>query len=335
MLNTQLYFAGSAPLKVDEYLVEKGYNRLFSQLNDRSRLKRWMGYKDQHPGMKLFVDSGAFSAYTKGKEIDLDDYIAYLNEYGRYFDVMVQVDYIPGKSNVVQDRQVYLDAPRVSWENFLHMRERLDKSLWDRFIPVFHEGEDFSWLENMLRYKDADGRPLQYIGISPHTETTTDRRLVFCKEVFQRIKRINPEVKTHGFGMTALNILQYIDFTSVDSTTWLKGAIYGTVLIPRHNKLAAMNVGERTTGAQDHFCWLGAEAKEEVCRIIEEAGFSTERLRKIDPTRDAEEIMDDGVEDITNNIAVRQMFNAASMIRYLHDTPFLGLPKSARRIGNR
>ena len=335
MLNTQLYFAGSAPLKVDEYLVEKGYNRLFSQLNDRSRLKRWMGYKDQHPGMKLFVDSGAFSAYTKGKEIDLDDYIAYLNEYGRYFDVMVQVDYIPGKSNVVQDRQVYLDAPRVSWENFLHMRERLDRSLWDRFIPVFHEGEDFSWLENMLRYKDADGRPLQYIGISPHTETTTDRRLVFCKEVFQRIKRINPEVKTHGFGMTALNILQYIDFTSVDSTTWLKGAIYGTVLIPRHNKLAAMNVGERTTGAQDHFCWLGAEAKEEVCRIIEEAGFSTERLRKIDPTREAEEIMDDGVVDITNNIAVRQMFNAASMIRYLHDTPFLGLPKSARRIGNR
>jgi hypothetical protein len=335
LLNTQLYFAGSAPLKVDEYLVEKGYNRLFSQLNDRSRLKRWMGYKDQHPGMKLFVDSGAFSAYTKGKEIDLDDYIAYLNEYGRYFDVMVQVDYIPGKSNVVQDRQVYLDAPRVSWENFLHMRERLDKSLWDRFIPVFHEGEDFSWLENMLRYKDADGRPLQYIGISPHTETTTDRRLVFCKEVFQRIKRINPEVKTHGFGMTALNILQYIDFTSVDSTTWLKGAIYGTVLIPRHNKLAAMNVGERTTGAQDHFCWLGAEAKEEVCRIIEEAGFSTERLRKIDPTRDSDEIMDDGVEDITNNIAIRQMFNAASMIRYLHDTPFLGLPKSARRIGNR
>lgn len=332
MLNTQLYFAGSAPQEVDEFLVKKGYNRLFSQLNDRSRIKRWMGYKDEHPSMRLFVDSGAFSAYTKGKEIDLDDYIAYLNEYGKYFNVMVQVDYIPGKSNVVQDRQVYLDAPRISWENFLHMRERLDKSLWDRFIPVFHEGEDFKWLENMLTYKDADGNPLAYIGISPHTETTTDRRLVFCKEVFRRIKRLNPQVKTHGFGMTALNILQYIDFTSVDSTTWLKGAIYGTVLVHRHNKLAAMNVGERTTGASDHFCWLGADAKDEVCRLIEDAGFSTEKLRKIDPTRE-NDIPDDGEPDITNSIAMRQMFNAASMIRYLETTDFLGLPKSARHIG--
>ena len=332
MLNTQLYFAGSAPQEVDEFLVKKGYNRLFSQLNDRSRIKRWMGYKDEHPSMKLFVDSGAFSAYTKGKEIDLDNYIAYLNEYGKYFNVMVQVDYIPGKSNVVQDRQVYLDAPRISWENFLHMRERLDKSLWDRFIPVFHEGEDFKWLENMLTYRDADGNPLAYIGISPHTETTTDRRLVFCKEVFRRIKRLNPQVKTHGFGMTALNILQYIDFTSVDSTTWLKGAIYGTILVHRHNKLAAMKVGERTTGASDHFCWLGADAKDEVCRLIEDAGFSTEKLRKIDPTRD-NDIPDDGEPDITNSIAMRQMFNAASMIRYLETTDFLGLPKSARRIG--
>ena len=332
MLNTQLYFAGSAPQEVDEFLVKKGYNRLFSQLNDRSRIKRWMGYKDEHPSMKLFVDSGAFSAYTKGKEIDLDNYIAYRNEYGKYFNVMVQVDYIPGKSNVVQDRQVYLDAPRISWENFLHMRERLDKSLWDRFIPVFHEGEDFKWLENMLTYRDADGNPLAYIGISPHTETTTDRRLVFCKEVFRRIKRLNPQVKTHGFGMTALNILQYIDFTSVDSTTWLKGAIYGTILVHRHNKLAAMNVGERTTGASDHFCWLGADAKDEVCRLIEDAGFSTEKLRKIDPTRD-NDIPDDGEPDITNSIAMRQMFNAASMIRYLETTDFLGLPKSARRIG--
>ena len=332
MLKTQLYFAGSAPQEVDEFLVKKGYNRLFSQLNDRSRIKRWMGYKDEHPDMKLFVDSGAFSAYTKGKEIDLDDYIDYLNVNGSYFNVMVQVDYIPGKSNVVQDRQVYLDAPRISWENFLHMRERLDKSLWDRFIPVFHEGEDFKWLENMLNYRDADGNPLAYIGISPHTETTTDRRLVFCKEVFRRIKRLNPQVKTHGFGMTALNILQYIDFTSVDSTTWLKGAIYGTILVHRHNKLAAMNVGERTTGASDHFCWLGADAKDEVCRLIEDAGFSTEKLRKIDPTRE-NDIPDDGEPDITNSIAMRQMFNAASMIRYLETTDFLGLPKSARRIG--
>lgn len=332
MLNTQLYFAGSAPQEVDEFLVKKSYNRLFSQLNDRSRIKRWMSYKDEQPSMKLFIDSGAFSAYTKGKEIDVDDYIAYLNEYGDYFNVMVQVDYIPGKSNVVQDRQVYLDAPRISWENFLHMREKLNKRLWDRFIPVFHEGEDFKWLENMLNYVDADGNHLAYIGISPHTETTTDRRLIFCKEVFRRIKALNPQVKTHGFGMTALNILQYIDFTSVDSTTWLKGAIYGSILVHRHNKLAAMNVGERTTGAADHFCWLGAEAKEEVCRLIEDAGFSTEKLRKLDPTKEVE-IPDDETPDITNSIAMRQMFNASSMIRYLQTTDFLGLPKSARRIG--
>ena len=46
-----------------------------------------------------------------------------------------------------------------------------------------------------------------------------------------------------------------------------------------------------------------------------------------------EKIPDDGEPDITNSIAMRQMFNAASMIRYLETTDFLGLPKSARRIG--
>lgn len=335
MLKTRLYFAGSAPQEVDEFIVSREWSRLFSQLNDRSRIKKWMEVKDTNPDLHLFIDSGAFSAYTQGREIDLEDYINYLNTYGSYFNVMVQVDFIPGKSNVIQDKDVYLNAPKISWNNFLEMRERLNPDLWDRFIPVFHEGEDFRWLDNMLTWKDpTTGSKLDYVGISPHTETTTQKRLTFCKEVFRHIQKLNPEVKTHGFGMTALNILPYLNFTSVDSTTWLKGAIYGTILIFRHNKLAAMNVGERTTNSSDHFCYLGDEAKREVSRIIEELGFSTEKLWKLKPNMDIEiDNTEEVIPDITNSIAQRQMLNAVSMMKYMQDTEYLGLPKGVRKIG--
>lgn len=349
MLDTTLYFAGSAKLTVDSWLQEKGWSRLMSQLNDRSLIPKWVKFqREVNSAVKIFIDSGAYSAYTKGKEIDVDAYINFLNTYGDAFTVVAQVDFIPGKSNVQQDPDVYTKAPLYSWENYLYMRERLKPELRDKLIPVFHQGENFKWLKNMLDWVDPDtGKHMPYIGISPHTEVTSENRLKFCKEVFHIIKHSsNPNVHTHGFGMTALHLLKYIPFTSVDSTTWLQAAIHGQLLINRQGRLAPVIVSERMLHVDDNFAYQTVSVQTEVIKQIEALGFDSQPVQelikhklpasqrdnhKVEEVDESEPIK--GQETLCNSISVRQLFNATSMMQYLKTMDFQGLPKKARRIG--
>lgn len=351
MLNTTVYFAGSAKLIIDKWLQENGRSRLMSQLNDRNLIPRWVSHqRTVDPNAKIFIDSGAYSAYTKGKEIDVDAYISFLNTYGDAFTVMAQVDFIPGKSNVQQDPTVYTKAPQYSWENYLYMRERLKPELRDKLIPVFHQGEDFKWLLNMLNWVDPEtGRHMPYIGISPHTEVTSDNRLKFCKQVFHIIKSSdNPNVCTHGFGMTALHLLKYIPFTSVDSTTWLQAAIHGQLLVQRGGKLAPVVVSERMLHCDNNFVYQTASIQSEVIKQVEGLGFDSQPLKDLikqklpfaqrTPNKflDVDDTDPEGrKETLCNSISLRQMFNASSMIKYMETTDFLGLPKKTRRIGDK
>ena len=63
----------------DEYLLKKNANRLQSQLIDRANISEW--YEKKSDISKLFIDSGAYTAYTKGTQIDVDDYISYPNNF--------------------------------------------------------------------------------------------------------------------------------------------------------------------------------------------------------------------------------------------------------------
>lgn len=322
-----------------------------SQLNDTNIIPRWTSYfHDGHPETKIFIDSGAYSAYTKGKEVDVDKYLRFLDTNGDAFRVFAQVDFIPGKSNAEQDPDVYTKAPQYSWENYLYMRERLRPDLKDKLLPVFHQGEDFKWLKNMLEWTDPEtGKHMPYIGISPHTEVTSENRLKFCKQVFHIIKESsNPDVQTHGFGMTALHLLKWIPFTSVDSTTWLQAAIHGQLLLIRQGKLAPIVVSERMLHCDDHFVYRSEGIQKEVVRQIEALGYDAEpilnlkskALPKSQRDADADDVVDevdvsDTVGTLADSISLRQMFNADSMMHYLKVTNFEGLPKKARRIGGK
>lgn len=348
MLETKIYFAGSAKLVVDKWLQEQKLPRLMSQLNDRNLIPRWVEHQQkENPDACIFIDSGAYSAYTKGATINVDAYIDWINTYGDAFTVVAQVDFIPGKSNLETDADIYLKAPGLSWENYLYMHERLRPELRDKLIPVYHQGEDFKWLKNMLEWKDPEtGRHMPYIGISPHTEVTSANRLAFCKQVFRIIKQSsNPTVKTHGFGMTALQLLRNIPFTSVDSTTWLQSAIHGQILVHRGGKLSPVVVSERTVHLDNHFIYQAPEIQKEIIRQIEDLGYSadcilelrnlavpkSQRVSGVSEVEDTED--DEKRETLASSISERQMFNALSMQKFLEVNDFQGLPRSARKIG--
>lgn len=347
MLNTKLYFAGSAKLIVDGWLQDKKYPRLMSQLNDRGLIPKWEKYqKEVNPDAFIFIDSGAYSAYTKGATIDVEAYLDWLNAHGDAFTVFAQVDFIPGKSNLETDPDIYLKAPGISWENYLYMRSKLRPELRSKLLYVYHQGEDFKWLQQALDWRDPDtGEKIDYIGISPHTEVTSANRLNFCKKMMNIIKKsTNPEVKYHLFGMTALQLLQYVPATSVDSTTWLQSAIHGQILVHKNGKLAPVVVSERTLHLDNHFIYLAPDVQKEIAAQIKELGWDPEPLyeltkyalpksQRVHAEASTTEEADDGQETLASSISERQMFNAASMQHYLKTTDYIGFPKSARRIG--
>lgn len=263
-----LYFAGSRTKEIDDWLSANNCNRLFSQLNDRRAIKDWCEYESKS---KLFIDSGAHSAHTRGVSLDVDDYIKYVNELDSKVSIFAQVDKIPGTYRKPRTIQEIQEAPKLSWDNYLYMRSRLVSP--DKCLPVFHQGEDFKWLDNMLE-ATFDGKHIPYIGLSPRGDISVKQKEVFIAECFKHIKNSsNPQVKTHAFGMTSLNLLERYPFYSADSTTWLLVAAMGNVMTP----WGVWYCSKRTLTDNNLNC-LPSDALEAVKEYFNSLGFTLEQI---------------------------------------------------------
>lgn len=226
------FFAGTGTKASLDRKRELGSSQLLSQLNERKEAMEWVEYIREHPEYpgKLFIDSGAYSAYTKGKEVDVDDYIKFINETGDAVFVYAQVDKIPQVIGRQPTAEELADAPRQSWENYLYMVKRIKPEYRDKLIPVFHYEEDEKWLRNMLEYTHEDGSHIPYIGLAASTVGSAKDRIKWLSTCFSIIKQSsNPNVMTHGFGTTSLGVIRKFPLTSVDSTTWIQTAVHGQI----------------------------------------------------------------------------------------------------------
>ena len=207
---------------------ENDWPLLYSQINNRGVLEnRWSAPTNG----KLLVDSGAHSAHTKGIKLDLEEYIEYANKHIEQITLYVQVDKIPGVYLMPKTAKDFLEAPELSWENYLYMRERAKDP--NKLVPVFHMGEDLKWLQNMCDYTFSDGSHIPYIGLSPRGDVSLKAKYDFSAECFSVIQSSkNPNVKTHAFGATSLEMLERLPYTSADSTTWVLVSAYGQVWMP-------------------------------------------------------------------------------------------------------
>ena len=220
-----LYFAGECRKDVDKFISGLGVNRLHSHISRPAIVKRWIDLTKDHP-TKLFLDSGAYSAHTRNKVINVDEYIAHINELDQHLTLYAQLDTIPGEFGKPKTLKQLKEAPELSWENYLYMKDKVASR--DKLIPIFHQGEDFKHLKRMLEYRHEDGSPIKYIGISPANDVMTQHKDRWFNQVFGVIQNSsNPHVKTHAFGMTCKPQLEKYPFTSADSTSWLINARYG------------------------------------------------------------------------------------------------------------
>lgn len=203
-------------------------NRLFTQL-EKSNINKYIKTKSRRSKAKLFIDSGAFTSWTKSIDINVDTYIDFINSIDDDIEICAQVDCIPGAFGTPRTYKEIEQAPIKTWENYLYMKDRLKSR--DKLIPIFHQEEDFKHLKKMLEYRHDDGQPIKYIGISPANDRAQSDKEDFIAKSFTIIKNSsNPNVKTHAFGMTNLSILERYPYTSADSTSWKMSAAYGSIM---------------------------------------------------------------------------------------------------------
>lgn len=273
----QLYFAGSLNKVFEEDLKNKGANRLASQLLDRNVIEGWIaGRGEGRCKGHLLIDSGAFSAHTRDAELDVDAYIDYLNSIDEYVHVFAQVDKIPGKFRKPKSRQDLLEAPELSWQNYLYMRERLKSP--EKLLPIFHQGEDYKWLHNILEWRDPEtGDKVEYMGISPANDQPVKEKIKFIEKCFNIIKKSsNSDIKTHAFGMTSLYVLEMYPFTSADSTSWLLNGANGSIM----TKYGSVLLSEKSLNNPQHIRKMPKAAQQEIQQYVESKGYDIERLSK-------------------------------------------------------
>ena len=167
---------------------------------------------------QLFADSGAFVAYERGVQLDIDVYAEWLHRWGHLFAAYANLDAIKDPARSYQN-QSYLEAKGL------------------RPMPVFHAGESFDWLR---RYLD-DGH--DYIGLGGMVGHDAGV-LRWCVQCFLAGKPYGAVF--HGFGQTKLTMLRALPWYSVDSTSWMSGHTWGSPALwdDRLGKFVAVHIGD-------------------------------------------------------------------------------------------
>lgn len=256
--------------------------------------------------MRLVLDSGAFSAWNVGAQIDLDDYIAYIYRNMEWVSAYVNLDVIPGQPGRTPTEAEVEESARASWANMEYMQGMgLDP------IPVFHQGERFYWLERMF---EAD---IEYIGISPANDRSTEAKIEWLDRVFNYLcdDDGNAKVKTHAFGVTAIDIVSRYPWHTVDSTTWLvAGSRFGLLRVPymgrdgkwdMTRRLSSVRISKEAPLVEGHFIFLSNADKAAVVRFIEEAGSTL-----------AEVIDDRHARNLVNAYVFKMVSDAHQVVKF-------------------
>lgn len=201
-------------------------NLLFSYLScPRRDVEKGKIILDIVKGKNIIIDSGAFSAWTQKTEINIDEYIDFCLDLKKtrkenlYF---VNLDVIPGEWGRTPTLDEIEESAQKGWDNMLHMRSKGINP-----IHVFHMHEDFKWLDRIAK-------ELDYIGISPANDVPKSEKIAWLDRVFSKIKATK---KTHGFGVTAPDIIYRYPWYSCDSISWKAPCMYGRSSFENYDKI--------------------------------------------------------------------------------------------------
>lgn len=240
---------------------------------------------------RVFLDSGAFSAFTLGVELSVADYCEYIQ---RNSDIIRVEDGVTMAS--VLDG---IGDPLQTYRNQLEMEER-----GVRPLPCFHAGEDERYLEHYVSN-------YEYITLGGMVGTSTKQLCVWLDRIWDRYLTDGsgrPRIKVHGFGITAVPVMERYPWYSCDSSSWIQSAAFGSIVTPQHGPLSVSEKSPSRHDVGQHISTLTAIEQDVVFRELEEAGFTYERLSTTYESRAAYNLWAYGVVNAMINASKSEKF---------------------------
>lgn len=219
---------------------------------------------------QIFLDSGAFSAFTLGAVLSISDYCDYIirnRDIIRSDGATVMASVLDGIGDPLQ---TYRNQIEMEWRGC-------------RPLPCFHAGEDERYLEwYVANY--------EYITLGGMVGSSTKQLCIWLDRLWDRYLTEGsgrPRLKVHGFGITAVPIMERYPWHSCDSSSWIQSAAFGTIVTPNNGPIT---VSEKSPSRHDwgqHATTLSQVEQDYIFGMLEEQGFTYERLSKIYESRAA------------------------------------------------
>lgn len=179
----------------------------------------------------IILDSGAYSVWRSGHDVDPSKYEAYTPLVKDETLACVNFDTIPG----VWGRRATQEDVELACEKSYAQWVRLKES-GALIMPVYHQGDNIKWLH---RYIDEGA---EFIGISPTDSFTTQVRQHWLRDIHDYMRdnelvigrKLGTDYFTHALGVFSPRILQNpMGLWSADASTMMRYMAMKRILIPR------------------------------------------------------------------------------------------------------
>ena len=241
---------------------------------------------------QIFLDSGAFSAFTLGVDISVEDYCEYIKR---------NTDIIRVEDNVVMASVLDgIGDPLQTWRNQLEMELRGAKPL-----PCFHAGEDERYLEWYVKN-------YEYITLGGMVGSSTKQLCIWLDRMWDRYLTDGSgraRIKVHGFGITAVPIMERYPWYSCDSSSWIQSAAFGSIVTPNYGPLSVSEKSPSRHDAGQHVTTLTPIEQDHILQYLEQQGFTYERLSTVYESRAAYNLWAFGVINTMINAQHNEKYN--------------------------
>jgi len=176
-------------------------------------------------GMDMFLDSGAYSAFTQDETISIDRYADYIRRHGKIYSVKANLDDIG-------------DTGAKSWANLKAL-----ESLGCQVFPVFHYDDDLRYLKMML---DGGYRFIALGGLVGASRNVLREWLDEMWGKYLTHSNGAPRLQVHGFGLTDFELMARYPWFSIDSSSWVMSGIFGGCVFYEKGKLYKVTFSEES-----------------------------------------------------------------------------------------
>lgn len=231
----------------------------------------------------VFLDSGAFSAYTLGITLSVEEYCNYIKankDIIRVEDGLMLASVLDG-----------IGDPLATWRNQNEMEYRGIKAL-----PCFHAGEDEKFLEHYINN-------YEYITLGGLVGASTKALINWLDRIWGEYLTDgsgHAKLKIHGFGITSVEIMERYPWHSVDSSAWVQAASFGEIVLHPHGRLIVSEKSASVHIEGRHLFTLSEPEKDYVLSRIEAQGYDYKRLAESPYPRAAFNI--NSFQEINNNL---------------------------------